>query len=154
MTCIELITSIHASATTCFNASLSVDLHIGSMKKSGEKVIRGKTSGQFALNDVVTWEARHFGIRQQLTVQITKTEPYTFFEDRMLKGAFKSMVHKHYFEEKEGVTLMRDEFCYEVPLGILGALVDGLVLKSYMTKLLKTRNNYLKHILENPTNTF
>jgi hypothetical protein len=43
---------------------------------------------------------------------------------------------------------MTDKFQYEVPLGVLGKLFDGLILKNYMTKFLKIRNEVLKEIAE------
>lgn len=76
--------------------------------------------------------------------------PY-FFEDIMLKGAFKSMRHEHHFKNDNGHTIMDDIFEYEAPLGILGKAFDTLILKNYMTKLLVTRNNVIKEVAENIT---
>lgn len=71
-----------------------------------------------------------------------------YFEDKMLKGAFKSMKHEHTFESKNDETIMSDKFQYEVPFGLLGKVFDGLILKKYMTKFLKIRNKVLKEIAE------
>ena len=100
------------------------------------------------LNDEITWEAKHLGIRQKLTVKITRMEAPFLFEDTMLKGAFKSMKHQHQFEEKEGRTYMFDVFRYQVPFGLIGLLFDLLVLKRYMRKFLEARNNFLKSVAE------
>jgi hypothetical protein len=43
---------------------------------------------------------------------------------------------------------MKDVFAYEVPGWIFGKAFDALVLKSYMTKLLTTRNVALKAAAE------
>ncbi len=43
--------------------------------------------------------------------------------DRMMKGAFKSLYHEHHFENKDGGTIMTDDFQYEPPYGILGRSV-------------------------------
>jgi ligand-binding SRPBCC domain-containing protein len=66
----------------------------------------------------------------------------------MTKGAFKTMRHEHHFVALDGSTVMMDKFIYEVPFGILGQLVDKLVLKRYMTRFLVTRNRIIKEVAE------
>lgn len=151
MTQIKLTTYIKASVEKCFDLSRDVGIHLQSASKTKERVVAGRTSGLFELNDTVTWEARHFGITQKLTVKITKIEAPAFFEDTMLKGAFKSMVHGHYFENENGQTKMTDVFEYEVPVGFIGRLFDRLVLKKYMTKFLIKRNALIKEEAEKGT---
>ncbi|QQR97871.1 MAG: SRPBCC family protein [Sphingobacteriales bacterium] len=148
MTIINLQTKFNADINRCFDLSRDVDAHKLTAKRTNETAIAGRTSGLCQLGDKITWEAKHFGIRQRLTVEITKMNPPYFFEDIMLKGAFKSMRHIHTFESKNGHTIMTDEFYYEVPFGILGKIFDVLVLKKYMTNFLKIRNQILKDILE------
>lgn len=148
MTVINLQLKIYAPAKVCFDLARSAEAHMQSLAHTREKAIAGRRSGLFELNDTVTWEALHFGIRQHLTVKITKMEPYTMFEDVMVKGAFKNFDHQHYFEQQGDYTLMRDVFSYEVPGWIFGKLFDALVLKRYMTRLLTTRNDSLKSAAE------
>jgi ligand-binding SRPBCC domain-containing protein len=66
-----------------------------------------------------------------------------YFRDRMTRGAFRSMVHHHYFEKEGTGTRMRDEFMYTVPYGPAGMLFDRLILKGYMRRLLERRNEAL-----------
>lgn len=145
---IILETQINAPVETCFNLCRDIDLHQVSTQKTREKAIAGRTSGLCEAGDTITWEATHFGIKQQLTVKITQLEYPYFFEDIMLTGAFKSMKHGHYFKENNGTTIMQDVFEYETPLGIFGKLFDFLVLKRYMTAFLKERNRVLKDTAE------
>lgn len=145
---IEIHTTINASAATCFDLARSVDAHLTSLQHTKERAIAGRTSGLCELNDVITWEAKHFGVKQYLTVKITKMESPYFFEDVMIKGAFKSMQHQHYFEENNGTTVMKDVFSYETPGWIFGKMFDALVLKRYMTHLLTERNRILKTMAE------
>jgi len=98
----------------------------------------------FELDDEVTWEAIHLGVKQRLSTRITQMEYPHFFEDTMLKGAFKSMRHEHLFEDQPGITIMTDNFFYEVPLGWMGRIFDFIYLKGYMTKLLQMRNSVIK----------
>lgn len=148
MTTVLLETHIAASVETCFNASLGVGLHLGSAADSGERVVQGRTSGLFALGEQITWEARHFGVKQRLTVEIAEWDFPRFFADRMVKGAFKSMRHEHYFEPAANGTLMKDKFMYETPFGVFGEIFDVLLLKKHMTDFLLQRNKFLKQYCE------
>ena len=145
---INLITEINAPIQKCFDIARNVGIHQLSTSDTNEKAIAGRTSGLCELNDEITWEAKHLGIRQKLTVKITRMEAPFLFEDTMLKGAFKSMKHQHQFEEKEGRTYMFDVFRYQVPFGLIGLIFDLLVLKRYMRKFLESRNNFLKSVAE------
>lgn len=145
---IELTTLIRAPLEVCFNKSLDVQLHELTMQHTNEKAVAGRTRGICELNDTITWQAKHFGVVQQLTVKITRLEHPHFFEDTMLKGAFAAMRHEHYFEAVHECTEMKDKFYYEVPYGLFGKIFDRLVLHRYMTRLLLTRNRVIKENCE------
>ena len=145
---IELITLINAPIETCFDLARSIDLHMESTKQTGEQAIAGRTSGLIELGETVTWRARHFGIRQTLTSKITDFDRPNFFADELVKGAFKSFRHEHRFHAQGNQTMMKDVFVFESPLGILGRLVNWLVLKKYMTRLLIKRNEVIKAVAE------
>jgi ligand-binding SRPBCC domain-containing protein len=98
----------------------------------------------------VTWEGRHFGVRQRLTSRITAFDRPRYFQDSMMKGAFASFVHDHFFEAAEGGTTMKDLVVFRSPLGPLGSIADRLVLTRYLTRLLSARNLVLKRAAEGP----
>ncbi len=149
MPVIELVTSIAAPIDRVFDLARSIDLHTHSTSRTGERAVSGVTSGLIGLDEEVTWRARHFGVWQSLTVRITEFERPTHFADMMLRGAFHSMEHRHDFEPAvNGNTTMRDRFRFQSPLGILGRLVDCLVLTRYMKSLLIERNRVIKVIAE------
>lgn len=149
MAIIRLETIINAPVEVCFNLARSIDAHQFSTHNTQEKAISGRTSGLIEKGETVTWQAHHFGIKQHLTVQIEEMEYPFFFSDVMLKGAFKTMHHKHSFVQAENNrTIMKDEFTYTVPLGILGKWVDFLILEQYMTRFLLKRNQILKQTAE------
>lgn len=149
MATIRLETIINVPIEVCFNLARSIDAHQYSTHKTQEKAVAGRTSGLIEKGETVTWQARHFGIRQHLTVKIEEMEYPFFFSDVMLKGAFKTMRHKHSFEQLDNnQTKMTDEFAYTAPLGILGKCVDYLILKGYMTRFLLQRNQILKQTAE------
>lgn len=144
---IHLETWIKANPEVCFDLSRSVDLHIDSTQQTEEKAIAGKTSGLMGLDDEVTWQARHFGIVWNLHVKITELNKPDHFQDRQVKGIFRKMVHDHYFLPLEDHTLMKDDFYFECPFGILGKMVEPIV-KNHLTELLQSRNSYIKTIAE------
>lgn len=148
MPVVRVETWIDAGAETCFDLARSVDAHVSSTAQSRERAVAGVTSGLLELGDEVTWEARHLGIRQRLTAKITRFERPRMFEDRMVKGAFKSFVHVHEFEPARGGTRMVDTFDYKSPLGLLGALADVMFLERYMRRFLVDRASYLKQVAE------
>ncbi|MBD7944536.1 SRPBCC family protein [Psychrobacillus sp. FSL K6-2684] len=139
---------IDAPIDLCFDLSRDVTIHTKTTGQTKEKAVEGKTNGLLNKGDCVTWEATHFGIRQKLTAKIIEMEkPYTF-KDVMVSGAFHSFTHTHHFKVQGTGTLVRDEFVYRSPLGILGKLADVLFLKRYMTSFLKQRSHELKRIAE------
>ena len=148
MTTINLTTEIHSSIARCFDIARDIDIHKLSTSHTNERAIAGRTSGLCEHGNRITWEAKHFGITQQLTVEITRFNRPHFFEDKMIKGAFRSMRHEHHFTEHQVGTIMTDHFEYEVPFGLLGQLFDRLILKRYMTQFLLTRNAMMKSIAE------
>ena len=66
----------------------------------------------------------------------------------MVQGAFRRFDHDHLFEQHGAVTHMIDVFDYTAPLGILGSIADAVVLKRYMERLLRERNDTIKSIAE------
>ena len=145
---ILLETHILAPIERVFDLARSIDLHMDSTGTTGEKVVAGRCSGLIGLGETVTWEARHFGVRQQLESEITAYQFPVMFEDTMLKGAFKSLQHVHSFEKTELGTLMRDNFHYEAPFGVCGKLAERVFLTRYLRHFLKEKNAHLKAIAE------
>ena len=148
MALIKLQTPINAPAHICFDLSRNIDLHTAGMQKYMEKAIAGVTSGLIQLNETVTWQAKHFGFNLRHTSIISAMEYPLFFIDEMLEGHFKAMRHVHKFHQKNGFTLMEDEFMFRSPAGILGCFVDAVLLKAYLKNLLLQRNQLIKEKAE------
>lgn len=148
MPVIRLSTFIQAPAAICFDLSRSIELHLQSTAHTKERAVAGRTSGLCEAGDTITWEAIHFGIRQRFTVCITAMDRPSFFEDEMIRGAFKYMHHRHEFEAAGDGTLMKDTFSFAAPCGLVGRLFESLVLTAYMRRLLEKRNQLIKVIAE------
>ena len=145
---IELNTEINAPITVVFDLSRSIDFHLKSTEKTGEKAIAGKTSGLIGLNESVTWRAKHFGVPQNLTSKITVMQRPDIFVDEMTKGIFKSFCHQHLFLAEGNKTLMIDIFEFESPLGLLGKCANRLFLRRYLEGFLLERNELIKAMAE------
>jgi len=148
MPVIELTTLIRAPRERVFDVARSIDAHQESAGGTQERAVAGVTKGLIGMNGEVTWEARHFGLRQILTVRVTAFNRPRHFQDVMISGAFKSMVHDHEFREHPEGTLMMDRFEFRSPLGILGMIVDRVFLASYMRRFIVRRNEVLKQLAE------
>lgn len=149
---IHLTTHINAPVNKCFELSISVDVHQQSTGNTREKAIAGVTSGMMELNDTVTWEAVHFGVKQKLTSKITKYQYPFYFVDEMVSGAFKKIYHQHVFTETGRTTTMTDIFEYAAPLGVFGKLAERLFLNRYLKNFLIERNSYIKLLAEQSMN--
>ncbi len=145
---IELSTEINSSIEICFDLSRSIDLHQISTANTSEKAISGITNGLIDLNEHVTWEANHFGVRQQLTSKITAYQRPYHFVDEQVKGIFKSIHHSHEFKEINGKVIMTDVFNFSSPYGIFGRIFNLLILKAYLKNLLTHRNEVIKNYAE------
>ena len=148
MPVIELSTVIRAPRERVFDLARSIDAHQDSTGGTEERAVAGVTTGLIGMDGEVTWEARHFGVRQRLSVRVTAFDRPKHFQDAMVSGAFSSMVHDHKFEEHPEGTLMRDRFEFTSPLGILGKIADWLFLTSYMRRFIIRRNAVLKQLAE------
>jgi len=140
---------ISAPIEICFDAARDIERHTETVwKHTNEKAIVNGDGNLLELNHIVTFEATHFFIRQRLISKIVEySRPYRFV-DEMQKGAFKSLKHIHEFNYSNGKTVMTDTLIFEAPLGILGRVVEKIILKNYMKKFLEARNTQLKKWIE------
>jgi ligand-binding SRPBCC domain-containing protein len=149
---IRLETVIVAPVERCFDLARDLDFHLRSLSHTGERAVAGRTSGLIELGESVTWEARHFGVRQRLTTKITAMDRPRYFRDEMTAGAFAAFAHDHWFEQRDdvgrSVTVMIEELVFRSPYGLLGWVVDALVMQRYLRRLLEGRNRELKREVE------
>jgi ligand-binding SRPBCC domain-containing protein len=148
MAVIRIVTVIAAPIEQCFDLARDIDFHTRSLAGTGERAVGGRTTGLIGLGESVTWEARHLGVRQRFTAEVTVFDRPTYFRDEMTAGAFRSFAHDHRFEERDGLTEMTDEVVFRSPLGPLGLLVDHLFMAGYLRRLLQGRCRTIKHAAE------
>jgi ligand-binding SRPBCC domain-containing protein len=151
---IRVETVISAPIERCFDLARDPDLHARSVAGTRERVVSRTGSGLLGLGDIVTFEAVHVGVRQQLTAQIVRYDRPHLFEDVLVRGAFHSFSHRHAFAETADGTLMTDTFAYRAPFGPLGKLAEWLFLTRYLRRFLEERAAFLKqHAEDRPTDS-
>jgi ligand-binding SRPBCC domain-containing protein len=149
VTTITIETEIDAPRDFCFDFALDLSAHAESASFSGERIVEpGRTSGHLELGDLVTFEGRHFGVRQRFTTRIVELDRPHRFVDEMVRGTFKSLRHEHEFHLKDGRTLMRDILLWTPAFGIAGKLADALFLKRHMEWFVRTKQQHLKRLAE------
>ncbi|HEX6333004.1 MAG TPA: SRPBCC family protein [Flavisolibacter sp.] len=148
MPVIHLTTFIAAPLDRVFDLARSVDMHKFSMQGSGERIISGVFSGLMKQNDTVTWEARHLFRKRRMQVQLSSMNRPDYFSDEQVTGPFKKMKHEHYFRPVQNGTIMIDVFYYKVPWGMIGRIVNKIILHRYMKNLLSLRNEKIRQAAE------
>ncbi len=148
MPTIHLTTFVKAPPARVFDLSRSIEVHKKSLRHTGEEAVGGVRMGLIGLDETVTWKAKHLGKQRLLKSKVTAMKKNEQFTDEMLEGDFRSMRHEHHFKPIENGTLMIDYFSYEMPFGVLGKLIDRFYLRSYMTRLLETRNEHIRELAE------
>lgn len=145
---IEVVTIIGAPVDDVFDLARSQAAHPQTTGRTREKIVEGPPHDKLELGDRVTFEARHFGIRQRLSAEVTAMEKPFSFTDRMIAGAFESLEHRHDFQPIGESTMMTDTLTFRAPLGPLGRLAETLFLKSYMRRFIASRGQGLKAMAE------
>ena len=142
-------TMILAPPERCFDLARSVDLHAASASVIHGKAVAGRTAGLSMLGDRTTWSARFFGMRFSLTTEITAFDQPRSFSDVLCAGLFTHFGHVYTFQPMSaGQTLMTDVFSFQSPFGVLGAVLDAIILRHRMRTVMDFRADYLKHIAE------
>jgi ligand-binding SRPBCC domain-containing protein len=144
-------TIIHAPIERCFDLARNVEVHLAGNVHCGESAVAtaGVTSGYLEPGQRVTWRAKHLGVWQKLTSEITGMDRPAWFQDTMIQGAFRFMQHDHFFRPlSPQETEMKDVFSFAAPLPVLGRLAEIAFLARYMRGLLRERNAVLKEIAE------
>jgi ligand-binding SRPBCC domain-containing protein len=126
-----------------FDLGLSIDAHLDSMAWSDERAVAGVRTGLIGLGEFVTWRARHFGVTWTMTSEVTEWDRPHRFVDEQQHGPFKSFWHEHLFSPCPGGTEVVDHVRFEAPLGPLGWIAEQAVLKRYLPRLIRARNDFM-----------
>ncbi len=80
-----------------------------------------------------------FGIPVEWITEITHVKEHKFFVDEQRKGPYKIWHHEHHFEETDRGILMTDIVSYEMPFGVLGKVVQPILVKKKLEEIFAYR---------------
>lgn len=140
----EVCTEVFAPIDDVFDLARDIGAHVASQADARERVVAGVTSGPIGPGQTVTFRARHFGIWFSLTSRIVAFErPYRFV-DQQVRGPFRSIRHEHLFVESDQAVTMTDRVAFTAPAGLIGRVVEQLILGQHLRNLITRRGVFLK----------
>jgi ligand-binding SRPBCC domain-containing protein len=80
------------------------------------------------------------------TTEITDVTPPFVFKDRQTKGPYALWEHTHVFASVPGGVKMTDEVKYALPLGVLGSIMHGIVVKKKLEDIFNFREKALTEL--------
>jgi ligand-binding SRPBCC domain-containing protein len=94
---------------------------------------------------------RWFAIVLRWNSRIVEYEPPVRFVDEQTSGPYRHWRHEHSFEVVDGGTLMRDRVQYELPFGILGNVVQRLIVERQLRRIFDYRERRIKQLFADKT---
>ncbi len=80
------------------------------------------------------------------TTEITEWEPPHSFVDRQISGPYLLWNHQHSFTPREGGTLMHDFVTYALPLGPVGGMARGFLVKRDVERIFNFRAQTMRQL--------
>ncbi len=84
-------------------------------------------------------------VKMGWVTEITHVEEQRMFVDEQRFGTYSFWHHQHIFEPIEGGVLMTDILHYKVPFGIVGNLVNALVVRNKVNSIFEYRTQMLQN---------
>jgi ligand-binding SRPBCC domain-containing protein len=101
---------------------------------------------------VVSFRVPIVGFRMQHMAHITGFEMNRFFRDQHSRWPLMDWDHRHEFElaEHDGITgtIVRDDLRYELGPGLLGAVLNALVVRRQLEKMFQFRRRALDQLVK------
>jgi len=86
------------------------------------------------------------GIRMKWVTEISHVKEGSYFVDEQRYGPYALWHHKHFIKEIEGGVEMEDLIHYKLPFGILGAMLQPILVKSKLKEVFDYRTKKLTEI--------
>jgi ligand-binding SRPBCC domain-containing protein len=99
--------------------------------------------------DRIEYRLRVFGLPWRWASRIESWRENEFFSDVQERGPYKSWRHTHTFRETADGVEMYDRVEYELPLGILGRLAAGGLVRRELKKIFGYRGRAITYALTN-----
>ncbi|UFH35551.1 SRPBCC family protein [Flavobacterium acetivorans] len=86
------------------------------------------------------------GIKLPWVTEITKVKDKSYFIDEQRFGPYAFWHHKHFFEATANGVKMTDVVHYGLPLGILGRIMNTLLVKGKLTEIFAHREKMVNQL--------
>jgi ligand-binding SRPBCC domain-containing protein len=148
MPLIKLTTFIAAPVERVFDLSRNVSLTKQALLANNILTTGQKTAGLLAEGESVTLQFKLLFKERNWKLELTKMAKPEMYIEEQVKGFLKFYKHSHYFKPCENGSFLIDEISYELKKGLAGEVVDKLVFKNYLLKLLNIKNTSIKQVAE------
>lgn len=112
--------------------------------------IKGGADSRMFPGQIIRYHVSPFpGIRTPWVTEITHVEEGHFFVDEQRFGPYKFWHHKHFITAVEGGVRMMDIVDYMLPLGPLGSIMHGVIVKKKLKEIFSFREVALNEIFGN-----
>ena len=85
-------------------------------------------------------------LRVGWTTEITHVEKPISFVDKQIAGPFSFWEHEHIFKENSSGLYAYDIVTFKLPLGIMGRILGGWIVKNQLKNIFEYRKNRLEKI--------
>jgi len=99
----------------------------------------GQTDPKLRAGTLIHYKLAWHGIPLNWTTLIEEWRPPTLFVDVQLKGPYQLWRHTHAFETRDGGTLIKDTVHYAVPMGALGDVYAGWLVRHDVNRIFDYR---------------
>lgn len=123
-----------AGPDQCFDLARSQAAHVRSVSVTRERVVEGPPYDLLRMNDQVTFEGMHLGIRWRFSAKITDFQRPHRFSDVQIRGPFRAFRHDHIFEPSADGTIVRDVLEFQSGFGPVVDFLLGVHLKNLLTE--------------------
>lgn len=110
----------------------------------GFQIISGADRAMYQ-GQIIQYIVKPFpGISTKWVTEITHVKEGEYFVDEQRFGPYSLWHHKHFIKEIEGGVEMEDLIDYKVPFGILGQMIQPLLVKKQLQKIFRYRETVLE----------
>jgi ligand-binding SRPBCC domain-containing protein len=141
MITIRLTTWVNAPMERCFRLATSVHFNRATRPASA-------AADAFQVGDTFDRSGWKLGLRMSNTSRIEEVRPFTYFREVMVDGGFRWFEHEHHFTPVDDGTRVRSEVRFSEGMGPVGLLLERVLLRRYVMKLLMERHMRLKRGVE------
>jgi ligand-binding SRPBCC domain-containing protein len=85
-----------------------------------------------------------WGIRLNWATEITHIQEHQYFVDEQRSGPYALWHHEHHFKEIKGGVHMTDKLTYALPFGLIGNMVNALVVHRQIEKIFSYRKQAIE----------